>query len=223
MEIFPELCPWDAVRLVVRVAGRKKGGTLKYKTRTQRYLGTRIPGSRHIAHSFGKLGLDQESVGGPDHFLPSAIMLDPPGQRLKLADGPSVSYGTRRSRALEIVKSWKRFPKSWMLTLDDFSGAIKFHELRQNASAFRDKFHKYMEKSSPIIMALNRDKKTRFTTKRSQIVTFFFVRNVALNPPSVPALSPCFLAGWGDIDISISPVNQWFFHYLHGDTDVYDA
>ena len=77
------------MRLVVRVAGRKKGGALKYKRRTQRYLGTRIPGTRHIARSLGKLGLDEESVGGPDRFLPSAIVLDPPGQRLKLPDGPS--------------------------------------------------------------------------------------------------------------------------------------
>ena len=78
------------MRLVVRVASRNKGGALKYKTRTQQYLGTRIPGTRHIARSFGKLGLDEQSVGGPDRFLPSAIMLDPPGQRLKLPDGPRV-------------------------------------------------------------------------------------------------------------------------------------
>ena len=75
--------------LVERVAGRKKGGALKYKTRTQQYLGTRIPGTRHIARFFGKLGLDEESVGGPDCFLPSAILLDPPGERLKLPHGPS--------------------------------------------------------------------------------------------------------------------------------------
>ena len=54
--------------------------------------GTRIPGTRHIlvARSFGKLGLDEESVGGPDRFLPWVILMDPPGQRLKLPDGPSV-------------------------------------------------------------------------------------------------------------------------------------
>ena len=34
--------------------------------------------------------LDEESSGGPDRFLPSAITLDPPGQRLKLPDSPSV-------------------------------------------------------------------------------------------------------------------------------------
>ena len=78
------------MRLVVRVAGREKRGALKYKTRTQQYLGTRMPGTRHVARSFGKLGLDGESVGGPDRFLPSAIMLDPPGQRLKLPDGLSI-------------------------------------------------------------------------------------------------------------------------------------
>ena len=83
------------MRLVVRVAGHKKGGALKYKTRTrylvlQQYLGTRMSGTRHIARSFGKLGLDEESVGGPERFLPSARMLDPPGQRLQLPDGPSV-------------------------------------------------------------------------------------------------------------------------------------
>ena len=33
-----------------------------------------------------------------------------------------------------------------MLTLHDFSGAVKFHELRQNASAFREKNRKYEEK-----------------------------------------------------------------------------
>ena len=65
----------------VRVASRKKGGTLIYATRTQQYLGTRIPGTRHIARSFEKMGLDEQSVGGPDRFLPSAIMLGPPGQR----------------------------------------------------------------------------------------------------------------------------------------------
>ena len=76
--------------LLVRVAGRKKGGALKYKTRTQQqFLGTCIPGTRHIDRSFGGRALDEESVGGPDRFLPSAIMLDPPGQRLKLPDGPS--------------------------------------------------------------------------------------------------------------------------------------
>ena len=80
------------MRLVVRVPSRKKGSALKYKSRsrTQQYLGTRIPGTRHIARSFGELGLDETSVGGPDRFLPSAIMLDPPGQRFKLPDGPSV-------------------------------------------------------------------------------------------------------------------------------------
>ena len=36
------------MRLVVRVAGLKKGGALKYKTRTQQYLGTRIPGTWYI-------------------------------------------------------------------------------------------------------------------------------------------------------------------------------
>ena len=57
-----------------------------------------MAGTRHIiARSFGELGLDQQSVGGPDRFLPSAIMLDPPGQRLKLPDGPSV----QRRRASE--------------------------------------------------------------------------------------------------------------------------
>ena len=78
------------MRLVVRVARREKGGALKYKTRTQQYLGTRIPGTRHTARSFGRLGLGEESVGGPDRFLPSAIVLDPPGQPSKLRDGPSV-------------------------------------------------------------------------------------------------------------------------------------
>ena len=33
-----------------------------------------------------------------------------------------------------------------MLTLHDFSGAVKFHELRQNASAFREKIHEYGKK-----------------------------------------------------------------------------
>ena len=80
------------MRLVVRVARREKGGALKYKTRTQQYLAVRtriIPGTRHIARSFGKLGQDEQSVGGPDR-LPSAIMLDAPGQRLMLHDGPCV-------------------------------------------------------------------------------------------------------------------------------------
>ena len=78
------------MRLVVGVAGRKKGGALKYKTRTQQYLDTRIPGTRHIARSLGKLGLDEESIGGPDRFLPSAKMVGPPGQRSKLSDGSIV-------------------------------------------------------------------------------------------------------------------------------------
>ena len=34
--------------------------------------------------------LDEESAGGLDRFPSSAIMLDPPGQRLKLSDGPNV-------------------------------------------------------------------------------------------------------------------------------------
>ena len=87
------------MRLVVRVHTRKKGGAMKYETQqcTQQYLGTRIPGTRHIARSFGKMGLDEQSVGSPDRFLPSAIMLDPPGQRLKLPGGPSVQL--RRASA----------------------------------------------------------------------------------------------------------------------------
>ena len=36
------------------------------------------------------MGLEEQSVGGPERFLPSAIMLDAPGQRLKLLDGHSV-------------------------------------------------------------------------------------------------------------------------------------
>ena len=56
------------------------------------------------------------------------------------------SATARRSTALEIVKSWKGVPKSCMLTLHDFSGAVKFHELRQNASAFREKIHEYGKK-----------------------------------------------------------------------------
>ena len=68
----------------------------------------RVPGARHIARSFGKLGLDGESAGGPDRFLPSAIVLDPPGQRLQLPGGPSAQL----RRASEIAKSWKGFPKS---------------------------------------------------------------------------------------------------------------
>ena len=41
--------------------------------------------------------LDEGSSGDPDHFLPSTILLDPPGQRLKLPDGSSV----QPRRALE--------------------------------------------------------------------------------------------------------------------------
>ena len=63
-------------------------------------LAARIPGARHMARSFGKLGLDGESVGGPDHFLPWTIMLDPPGQRLKLPDGPSVQLRRASERCL---------------------------------------------------------------------------------------------------------------------------
>ena len=55
-----------------------------------RYLVSRVPGTRHKACSFGELGLDEESVGGSDRFLPSAIVLDPPGQRLQLPEGLSV-------------------------------------------------------------------------------------------------------------------------------------
>ena len=102
------------MRLVVRVAGHKKGGALKYKTRTQQYLATRIPGTRHIARAFGKLGLDEESVGGPDRFLPSPIMLDPSGQRLKPPDGPSVQVRRASEHCLgstTVAKSWKIFDK----------------------------------------------------------------------------------------------------------------
>ena len=31
-----------------------------------------------------------QSSGGPGRLLPSVMMLDPPGQRLKVPDGPSV-------------------------------------------------------------------------------------------------------------------------------------
>ena len=57
-------------------------------------------GTRHIARAFGKMGLDEQSVGGPDRFLPSTIMLDPPGQRLKLPDGPTQRLATARVGAL---------------------------------------------------------------------------------------------------------------------------
>ena len=79
------------------IAGRKKGGALKYVTRTQQYLGTRVPGIRDITRSFGEPGLDEESTGSPDHVLPSAIVLDPPGQGLQLPGGPSAQL----RRALE--------------------------------------------------------------------------------------------------------------------------
>ena len=46
----------------------------------------------------GKLGrmnrcfarFEDDPPGGPGRFLPSAIMLDHPGQRLKVLDGPNV-------------------------------------------------------------------------------------------------------------------------------------
>ena len=63
----------SAEKVPVRAAGREKSGALKYKTRTQKYLGTHIPGTRHIARSFREVGLDEMSVGDPDHFLPSRI------------------------------------------------------------------------------------------------------------------------------------------------------
>ena len=52
-----------------------------YKTRTQQRLVTRVPGTARLARSFGELRLNEESVGNPDGFLLSAIVLDPPGQR----------------------------------------------------------------------------------------------------------------------------------------------
>ena len=47
------------------------------------------------------MGLDQQSVEGPDGFLPSAKMLDPPGQRVKLPDGPSVQLRRALEHCLE--------------------------------------------------------------------------------------------------------------------------
>ena len=87
-------------------------GALEFKTRTQLYLGTPIPGTRYIAGSFGELGLDEESLGGPDRFLPSATMLDPPGQRLKLPDGASVQPRRASEQCLgnrEILEGISKF------------------------------------------------------------------------------------------------------------------
>ena len=66
-------------------------------------MGTRIPGARHIARSSGKMALDEQSVGGLliDRFLPSAIMLDPPGQRSKQPDGPSVQLRRASEHCIE--------------------------------------------------------------------------------------------------------------------------
>ena len=44
-----------------------------------------------------------------------------------------------------------------MLTLAVFSGIVIFHELRQNASAFRGVFNKFGKKNSSIRMALRVD------------------------------------------------------------------
>ena len=60
-----------------------------------------------------------------------------------------------------------------MLTLHDFSGDFKFHELRQNASAFRENVHTSMEKCSSIIMALvptrkRQDEGKEFSEKKTR-------------------------------------------------------
>ena len=102
-------CGFGAFDVIVGVPA-KKNDLKKTSIGTRFAAKTLKPGSKRIARSFGKLGVDEESDGGPDRFLPSAIF-DPPGQRLKLpAMVPAFSYGARRSTALANVKSWKGFP-----------------------------------------------------------------------------------------------------------------
>ena len=93
MKIFPDPCPRDPVRLAVRVPSRKKRWCLEIPNvvvHSSTWVLVYQVGTKHTARSFGMMGLHKQSIGGPDRFLPSAIMLDPAGQRVKLPDGPSV-------------------------------------------------------------------------------------------------------------------------------------
>ena len=100
MEIFPELCAGDTVRLVDRCPCRGSMGCIAPAVMIMpSTMGTAaMHFMMFLCLTSGWLGgpnrclarLDEESSGGQDHFLPSALMLTPPGQRLKLPDSPSV-------------------------------------------------------------------------------------------------------------------------------------
>ena len=110
------------------IAGRKKGGALKYETHTRQYLGTRVPGTGHIGRSFGELGLGEESVGGPDRFLPSAIVLDPACQRLQPRDGPSVQLRRASEHCLGNREVLEVMSKIVNANASRFSGVVKFRK-----------------------------------------------------------------------------------------------
>ena len=82
------------------------------------------------------MGLHKQSIGGPDRFLPSAIMLDPAGQRVKLPDGPSVQLRRASEHCLGNREILEGISKIVNANVSRFSGVIKNHESRQNASAF---------------------------------------------------------------------------------------
>ena len=123
---------------------------MKYKTssRTQQYLGTRIPGKDQAYNSF----FWKNGTGGTVRRMPRPLSsvghnVGPPWSTFKDPRlVPAFRYGTHRSTALEIVKSCKRFPRSLMLTPHDSSRAVEIHELRQNASPYRETLHKYGKK-----------------------------------------------------------------------------
>ena len=95
--------------------------------------------------------LDEESSRGPDRFLPSAIMLDPPGQHQKLPDGPSVQPRCASEHCLgnrEILEGLSKFVYA---TFHDFSGVVNLTNCDRTPPYFEINFTN-MEKSSSIIM-----------------------------------------------------------------------
>ena len=76
-------------------------------------------------------------------MLPSAMMLEPPGQHFKLPDGPSVEPQYLSEHWLGNMKVDERISKFAIADFSRFSGAVKFHNLLQTASESPDKLHKY--------------------------------------------------------------------------------
>ena len=73
--------------------------------------------------------LEYETSGGPGRFLPSAIMLDHPGQRLKLPDGPSVEPRRLSEYFLRNMEIDDRISSFVIVNFSIFLGADEMHKL----------------------------------------------------------------------------------------------